>query len=85
MITWSAFPLFAIASLALWGTGAVAALICKRGHSRAMVWTTTLGVLVYLAFVLGLWVSLERPPLRTLGETRLWYSLFMIEIGRAHV
>lgn len=24
-----------------------------------------------------MWVSLERPPLRTMGETRLWYSFFL--------
>ena len=24
-----------------------------------------------------MWISLERPPLRTMGETRLWYSLFL--------
>jgi ABC-type transport system involved in cytochrome c biogenesis permease subunit len=24
-----------------------------------------------------MWISLERPPLRTMGETRLWYSLLL--------
>ena len=24
-----------------------------------------------------MWISLERPPLRTMGETRLWYSFFL--------
>lgn len=24
-----------------------------------------------------MWLSLERPPLRTMGETRLWYSFFL--------
>lgn len=29
------------------------------------------------AFILGMWISLERPPMRTMGETRLWYSFFL--------
>lgn len=28
-------------------------------------------------FIAGLWEYLQRPPLRTMGETRLWYSFFM--------
>ena len=24
-----------------------------------------------------MWISLERPPMRTMGETRLWYSFFL--------
>jgi ABC-type transport system involved in cytochrome c biogenesis permease subunit len=32
-------------------------------------------------FVVMLWLHLDRPPLRTLGETRLWYSLFLPLVG----
>ncbi len=32
-------------------------------------------------FVTNLWIELERPPLRTLAETRVWYSLFIGFIG----
>lgn len=28
-------------------------------------------------FIASLWISLERPPMRTMGETRLWYSFFL--------
>ena len=28
-----------------------------------------------------MWISLERPPLRTMGETRLWYSFFLPVAG----
>ena len=31
----------------------------------------------YGTFISLLWHSLERPPLRTMGETRLWYSFFL--------
>ena len=32
-------------------------------------------------FIINLWIHLERPPLRTLAETRLWYSFFVGAIG----
>ncbi|MDO4879939.1 MAG: cytochrome c biogenesis protein CcsA [Capnocytophaga sp.] len=34
-------------------------------------------------FMVLLWRELERPPLRTLAETRLWYAFFMGIIGYA--
>ena len=39
--------------------------------------TTALGLLAFFSFILLMWMSLERPPLRTMGETRLWYSFFL--------
>jgi ABC-type transport system involved in cytochrome c biogenesis permease subunit len=39
--------------------------------------TTVLGLLTFFSFILSMWISLERPPLRTMGETRLWYSFFL--------
>lgn len=43
--------------------------------SRMAEWLAMLGVLAG-AILLGLlWVSLGRPPMRTLGETRWWYAV----------
>lgn len=42
---------------------------------------TILGIAIFFYFILGMWISLERPPLRTMGETRLWYSFFMPVAG----
>ena len=39
------------------------------------------GILVMGLFLRDLWTSIQRPPLRTLGETRLWYSAFIPVIG----
>ena len=83
MISWNSFLPFAVATAILWLAGAVAALRQKEGPNRTCVLTMAAGTMVYAAFIAGLWVSLERPPLRTLGETRLWYSLFMIVSGLA--
>lgn len=38
---------------------------------------TIAGITCLGIFIAGLWISLQRPPLRTMGETRLWYSFFM--------
>ncbi len=38
-------------------------------------------VLLFVYFIITLWINLERPPLRTLGETRLWYAVFLPIIG----
>ena len=81
MITWSSFPLFALLSLMLWLAGALSALMRSAGGRRLALWLTAAGVVVYAVFVGGLWHSLQRPPLRTLGETRLWYTLFMMLSG----
>jgi len=40
-----------------------------------------MAILVIAGFVVYLWQVLERPPMRTLGETRLWYALFLPIIG----
>lgn len=76
MINWNNFFLFAAVSIVLWAAGAAAALL-SRNRSRAAILLSSAGTAVFAFFVAGLWISLERPPLRTMGETRLWYSLFM--------
>ena len=74
MINWEHFIFFAIASVLLWAAGAWAAWRNKASIANT---TTILGLLVFFGFILMMWVSLERPPLRTMGETRLWYSFFL--------
>lgn len=39
------------------------------------------GVVCGVAVLAGLWVTLERPPLRTLGETRWWYAVCVPTFG----
>ena len=74
-MSWEHFILFAIAALICWGLGAFTAW---KGKKPA--WTygfTLLGLAIFFSFILGMWISLERPPMRTMGETRLWYSFFL--------
>lgn len=82
MITWDEFGLFASVSAAFWIAGSVISWLSNGGkRSLYALMLTTLGILSYAMFIAGFWQTLGRPPLRTLGETRLWYSLFMIVSG----
>ncbi|MCR5642746.1 MAG: cytochrome c biogenesis protein CcsA [Prevotella sp.] len=73
-MTWEQFIYFAIAATLLWAVGAYGAWRNKT----VMAYTATiLGLLTFFSFILAMWISLERPPLRTMGETRLWYSFFL--------
>lgn len=73
-MTWSHFVYFALSAVLLWALGAYAAW---RDKSRTAYAATVVGLVVFFAFILAMWLSLERPPLRTMGETRLWYSFFL--------
>ena len=74
-MSWEHFILFAIAALICWGLGAFTAW---KGKKPACTYGfTLLGLAIFFSFILGMWISLERPPMRTMGETRLWYSFFL--------
>lgn len=73
-MSWEAFIYFAIIAVVLWITGAYAAWREKIGVAKI---STALGLVVFFSFIVAMWISLERPPLRTMGETRLWYSFFL--------
>lgn len=79
-VTWDNFIFFASASLILWIAGAYSAWRNKRRQALSY---TAIGILVFLTFIVGLWINLERPPLRTMGETRLWYAFFLPVAGIA--
>ena len=78
MISWDSFIYFAAVAVLLWAVGAYTAW---RDKTKVAYASTILGLLVFFAFILSMWISLERPPLRTMGETRLWYSFFLPLVG----
>ena len=73
-MTWNHFIYFAGVAVILWIFGAWSAW---KDKSRTAFVMTAAGLMVFFLFIIGMWVSLERPPLRTMGETRLWYSFFL--------
>jgi len=73
-MSWEQFIYFAMAAILLWAIGAWAAWKEKTGLAYT---ATIVGLVVFFSFILSMWISMERPPLRTMGETRLWYSFFL--------
>ena len=82
-MNWIYFPVYALISVILWVIGISLLYGSKQKDSLKPLahGFLLLGIGVITLFVVLLWVYLERPPLRTLGETRLWYSLFLPIIG----
>ena len=84
MIFWNLFPYFALPALLFWTCGAAFSARDSIRHPRSAsiaLALTVCGLIVFGSFIVLFWYALNRPPLRTMGETRLWYSLFMMVSG----
>ena len=79
MIGWDNFIWFAAAASLCWAGGAAAAW--KDKGKGAAIMLSLIGTAIFCSFIAGMWIALERPPMRTQGETRLWYSFFISMIG----
>ncbi len=81
---WEYFPAYALIATVFW-------MIClllqlsknSKINNAGVIIAASIGTLCIFAFVIQLWLHLERPPMRTLGETRLWYSAFLPVVGIA--
>lgn len=91
LFTWNNFIWFGITAILLSAAGAVSSF-CANDHwsvssiryrklRKTATITTLCAVATLATFIIGFWISLERPPLRTMGETRLWYSFFALMAG----
>lgn len=77
-MNWNNFIWFALPSVALW----LAAGIAVYGRRKQIADILMLsGIALFTTFIISFWVYLERPPMRTMGETRLWYSFFLSAVG----
>ena len=70
---WEIFIYFAAVSVCC---SAAASFLAFASRRKGAVALASASAFVLACFICTLWVSLERPPLRTMGETRLWYSFF---------
>lgn len=77
---WNIFPMWAAIVILIAATSATLAIIKKERSTVAMA-MMSLAILGMAGFIAMLWMVLERPPLRTMGETRLWYSFFLLVAG----
>lgn len=80
-MSWQHLIWFAAAAVVFWLSGAVLAFRSKRSWPVTAV--SLCGSAIFFAFIVGMWLSLERPPMRTMGETRLWYTFFLSLAGVA--
>lgn len=78
-MSWDSFVWFALAASLFWISGAIVSVISKRRLPAAVL--AGCGSAIFMTFIVGVWISLGSPPLRTMGETRLWFSLFLSLIG----
>jgi len=74
-MVWKYFIFFALPAVICWTIAAILAFENRNYRKSGIL--TLIGLIVFAAFIAGMWMSLERPPLRTMGETRLWYSFFL--------
>ena len=78
-MTWTSFIYFGVAASLLSAVGAMMSIWNQK--RRWAIVLSVLAILVLASFISGLWITLGRPPLRTMGETRLWYSFFAMISG----
>jgi len=82
-MNWTNFPFFAATASILWIAGIILINVSgkRSGYMAAANILIAAGLGVLVCFLTLLWINLDRPPLRTLGETRLWYSVFLPFVG----
>lgn len=80
---WTYFNIITYLTIALWLlAGGLIYSKSKALRSLAVI-SHLVATMVVGGFIILLWKNLERPPLRTLAETRIWYAFFMGLIGYA--
>lgn len=82
-MTWIDFPLYCLGINLFWFIGLIILFISYYKPKWILLSQTlfVIGWVILIVFVYHLWTELDRPPMRTLGETRLWYALFLPFIG----
>ncbi|MCL2790887.1 MAG: cytochrome c biogenesis protein CcsA [Desulfobulbus sp.] len=82
-LSWNEFPFIALPAALCWLAAGL--LACCRARSPRSVYLADalalIGIALFSAFIAAFWHALARPPLRTMGETRLWYALFLFLAG----
>ncbi|MFV0521503.1 MAG: cytochrome c biogenesis protein CcsA [Mangrovibacterium sp.] len=79
-MTWEHYIFFAIATMVLLISGSFVLCFAPR-FTRIGNVLFLAGIAVITTFIVLMWLNLQRPPMRTMGETRLWYGLFLSTIS----
>ena len=82
-MTWVEFPYAALGAMACWAGGSLLSIMpVRNGFLKASGLLLMLsGTAVMTGFLFFFWAGIDRPPLRTLGETRLWYAVLIPLVG----
>lgn len=80
---WTYFNIITYLTIFLWLLGGGLIYHKSKTLRGVSIVSHLLGTLIIGSFIFALWKNLERPPLRTLAETRIWYAFFMGLIGYA--
>ncbi len=76
---WSLLNIVFAAFVLLWLTGSIILLFVKKNEfiKKLPSILPAIANIILMIFIGILWSELERPPLKTMAETRLWYSMFV--------
>ncbi|TLU82214.1 MAG: cytochrome C assembly protein [Chlorobium sp.] len=77
------FNTAAIAAMALWAAGAILGIFSVKNAGLKLpgIILSLVGSAIIAGYIALYWNFLGRPPLRTLGETRLWYAALIPIVG----
>ena len=82
-MSWDEFPCIALPAALCWLASGL--LACRPARSPRSTYAVDalamIGIVLFAVFIAAFWNALSRPPLRTMGETRLWYALFLFVAG----
>ena len=79
---WLDYPIYASVAILCWlAASGIFLSSGKKMLNQLAAGLSFVGTAFLLVFMLILWLRIQRPPMRTLGETRLWYAIFMSGIG----
>jgi ABC-type transport system involved in cytochrome c biogenesis permease subunit len=76
---WNSFIWFALPAILAWMCAGILVYTCKK--TWIIDGCMLVGIGIFAAFIGILWIGQHRPPLQTMGETRLWYSFFLSTVG----
>ncbi|MCF8227333.1 MAG: cytochrome c biogenesis protein CcsA [Bacteroidales bacterium] len=79
-MNWTDYSIYMILSSGLWILALIILVLPRKVKVIPDIFLLG-GVVSIVIFTIGLWLNLERPPFRTLAETRLWYAIFISLIG----
>ncbi len=82
-MNWIHFPYIAYIAITLLVLSFMIFFLPIKKKSKSLLANifSIVAVLLFVYFIVSLWINLERPPLRTIGETRLWYAVFLPILG----